>query len=94
MAQTRGLDIGSNSISWAEVKNEKIGRVGVRIYPTGPVRSPRRHFLPKIPAERAARHALLTIALGAAILAAFFTPQFWGSVAFSALIGWLSLFKQ
>lgn len=41
-----------------------------------------------------ARYSLLLLALGAGALAVFYAPQFWGSVAFSALIGWLSLFKR
>lgn len=94
MARTLGIDIGTNSIGWADVQNGKLVNAGARIYPAGPVARPRRFSLPKISAEQAARHALLTIALGAAILAAFFDPQFWASVAFSALVGWLSLFKR
>jgi hypothetical protein len=34
------------------------------------------------------------LALASFALAAFYAPQFWASVAFSALIGWLSLFKR
>lgn len=44
-----------------------------------------------ITTEQAARHALLLLALAGFALAAFYAPQFWASVAFSALIGWLSL---
>src|SRR5690606_14545721 len=94
MSRTLGIDLGTNSISWAEVENEKLLRAGARIYPTGPVARPRHFSLPKLSAEQAARYALLTIAGGGFALAAFFAPQFWASVAFSALIGWLSLFKQ
>jgi len=49
---------------------------------------------PKITTEHAARHALLLLALAGFALAAFYDPKFWASVAFSALIGWLSLFKR
>lgn len=94
MARTTGIDLGSNSIGWAEVGNGKVLRAGARIYPTGPVAMPRRFALPRISAEHAARHALLLLTLGGFLLAAFFDPQFWASVAFSALIGWLSLFRR
>lgn len=60
----------------------------------GRIEQPRRFSLPKISAELAARHALLTIALAGFALAFLLDPQFWASVAFSALIGWLSLFKR
>ncbi len=94
MARTLGIDIGTNSIGWAEVHHDKLVSAGVRIFPVGRIEQPRRFSLPKISAEHAARHALLSIALVGFALAYFFTPQFWASVAFSALIGWLSLFKR
>lgn len=94
MARTLGLDIGSNSIGWAEVHDDKLVNAGVRIFPGGPIAKPRRLSFPKISAEHAARYALLMITVGGFTLAAFFAPQFWASVAFSALIGWLSLFRQ
>lgn len=59
-----------------------------------PIQQPHHFTLPKISAEFAARHALLTIALAGFALAFFLDPQCWASVAFSALIGWLSLFKR
>lgn len=93
MGRTLGLDIGSNSIGWAEVHDDKLVSAGVRLFPVGRIEQPRRFSLPKISAEQAARHTLLTIALAGFALALFYAPQFWASVAFSALIGWLSLFK-
>ena len=94
MARTLALDIGSNSIGWAEVHDGKLVHAGARIFSVGRIEQARRFSLPKISAELAARHALLTIALAGFALAFFFAPQFWASVAFSALIGWLSLFKS
>lgn len=94
MARTLGIDIGSNSIGWAEVENGKLVHGGSRIYQARPATKPHRHILPKLSAEQTARHALLAIAVGAAALAAFFAPQFWGTVAFSALITWLSFFRR
>lgn len=77
-----------------EVHDDKLVSAGVRIFPVGRIEQPRRFSLSKISAEHAARHALLTIALAGFALAFFLTPEFWASVAFSALIGWLSLFKR
>ena len=94
MARTLGIDIGTNSISWADVQNGKLASAGVRIHPGRSFAKPRHLSFPRISAEHAARYALLTIAVGGFVLAAFFAPQFWASVAFSALIGWLSLFRQ
>lgn len=94
MTRTLGIDLGTNTISWAEVENAKLVRSGVRIHPAGPTTKPRRFSPPKITTELAAQHALLVLALVGFALAAFYAPQFWDSVAFSALIGWLSHFKH
>lgn len=93
MSRTLALDIGSNSIGWAEVHDGKLVRAGARIFPTGPVTRSRWTWLP-FSADQVARFSLLVLALGAGALAVFYAPQFWASVAFSALIGWLSLFKR
>lgn len=93
MSRTLGIDIGSNSIGWAEVHDDKLVSAGVRILPAGPVMRTRWTW-PAFSAEHVARFSLLVLALGAGALAFFFDPQFWASVAFSALIGWLSLFKR
>jgi|GEM_PF-5513882 len=93
MARTLGIDIGSNSIGWAEVHDGKLVRAGARIFPAGPVARSRWTW-PTFSAEQVARFSLLLLALAAGSLAVFFSSQFWGSVAFSALIGWLSLFKR
>ncbi len=94
MARTLGIDIGSNSIGWAQVHHGKLVSAGVRIFPVGRIQQPRRFSLPTVSAELAARSSLLLLALAGFSLAYFFSPQFWASVAFSALIGWLSLFKR
>ena len=94
MARTLGIDIGSNSIGWADVQNGKLVHAGARIFPVGRIERPRRFSFPAISVDRAARYALLSIAAGGFILASFFAPQFWASVAFSALIGWISVFKR
>lgn len=94
MARTLSIDLGTNSLGWAEVENDKLANAGVRVFPVGRIAKPRRLSFPKISAEHAARYALLMITVGGFTLAAFFAPQFWASVAFSALIGWLSLFRQ
>jgi hypothetical protein len=95
MARTLGIDIGSNSIGWAVVEDGRTIEAGCTIYPVGHMdHTPRRFALPSFSAEQAARFSLLLLALGAGAVALFFSPQFWGSVAFSALVGWLSLFKR
>lgn len=93
MARTLGIDFGTNSIGWAVVHDGKLVRVGARIFPAGPVTRPRWTW-PAFSPEQVARFSLLVLALGAGVLAVFYAPQFWGSVAFSALIGCLSLFKH
>lgn len=93
MSRTLGIDIGSNSIGWAVVEDGRTIEAGCTIYPAGPVTRSRWSW-PAFSADQLARFSLLLLALGAGVLAVFFSPQFWGSVAFSALIGWLSLFKR
>ena len=70
-----------------------LARFWARLFPAGPVRRSRLTW-PTFSVEQIARFSLLLLALGAGALAVFFSPQFWASVAFSALIGWLSLFKR